>query len=526
MTNTTRDRTPLDQVIEDVLKGGVSYAFIEDPDSESEWLSLANYLNQDNRLFTVTEINLPTGIIFYHLAIENKETPTFIFKPRVSGKMTVTVDGKGSFIPDLKVNNSGTQESLGSDFYELTFDVTAGTTYSVTLNKPLNASGLYNIVARIEGGMQPSLTMPKLISEGDLITTGAVIDKQGDVYVWGFRGSAQQGNGQQTVNMKTKPQKVNGLSNVAQLVGGAYHLLALSGMIESSRKIGGDVWGWGQNIYGEAGSQATYVSTPQKILSNAIQISAGEYCSAALDTSGQVWTWGHNLYGQLGDGSRRNSKTPVQVNLGGETARLIGSAYEGGFAVTDQNHVWAWGDNEASGLGLKGTPYGVQNIITQPTRVTNLDQYAERIIYISGGNGWGEALLNDGTVIGWGLRAALGCGSPSTANYSDQPIVIMTGVKQLFARYVGSCALTNDGKIFTWGQTEGSAFRWIYGNEPTLHETVNSPVTRIGGGKEHLFYETEDGKLYGVGYNDLYKLDQNVLGAPHVKWPGSEITLY
>lgn len=524
MTNTTRSRTPLDKAIEDVLNQGVSYAFIEDPESEVEWLSLANYLNQNDRLNTVTEINLPTGIIFYHIAAQNKNTPTYLFKPRVSGKMTITVDAKGSFVPNLKVNGSGSQQSLGNDFYELSVDVTAGTTYSITLNKPLTDGGLYNIVARVKEAVTPPLIMPSLISEGDLITTGAAIDKKGDVYVWGFRGSSQQGNGKQSVNMNEKPQKVNGLSNAIQLVGGAYHLLALC--VTDSSKKSGDVWGWGQNLYGEAGSQATYVSTPQKVLSDAVQISAGEYCSAALDTSGRVWTWGHNTYGQLGNGTNKNSRTPVQVNLSGETARLVGSAYEGGFAVTNQNHVWAWGDNEASGLGFKGTNYGTQQIITTPTRVTNLDQYADQIIYISGGNGWGEALLSDGTVIGWGLRASLGCSSPSTANSSDQPIVIMTGVQQLFARYVGSCALTKDGKIFTWGQTEGSAFKWIYGNVPTLHNTVSSPITRIGGGKEHLFYETEDGRLYGVGYNDLYKLNQKQLGAPYIQWPGSEITLY
>lgn len=243
----------------------------------------------------------------------------------------------------------------------------------------------------------------------------------------------------------------------------------------------------------------------------------------ALDASGRVWTWGHNLYGQLGDSTSRNSKTPVLVNLHNETARLVGAAHEGCFAVTKEGHVWAWGDNEASGLGINGPNYGVQKIIRTPTHIKNLDQYADKIVYIAGGNGWGEALLDDGTVIGWGLKAALGVGISSTSKSDAKPIVIMAGVQQLFARYVGSFALTQDGKLYTWGQTAGSAFKMIYGDTITLRQGVNSPISRIGGSKESLYYETTDGKLYGVGYNDLYKLNQQVLGAPNVQWPGCEI---
>lgn len=357
------------------------------------------------------------------------------------------------------------------------------------------------------------------ISETTLITTGAAL-YEGDVYVWGFRGSSQQGNGKKVVASKSAPAKVNSLSKIIALTGGAYHLLALDEK--------GNVYGWGQSGYGETGcapTQGIYVSTPARVLGNITQIAAGEYFSIALDNNGRVWTWGHNLYGQLGNGEKKNSQIPIAINLYGEKARLIGAAYEGAFAVTEQGHVWAWGDNEASGLGFQGSNYGVQKIIRMPTRVTNLDAYADRITYIAGGNGWGEALLDDGTVIGWGLHAALGQGTTKTKISSPYPVQIMANVKQLFARYVGSIALTHDGKIYTWGQTGGSAFRMIYGASVTLRSNTHDPVVSIGGGKEHIFYRTENGNLYGVGYNDLYKLDQSKSGAPNIDWPGKQIVL-
>lgn len=357
------------------------------------------------------------------------------------------------------------------------------------------------------------------IAETTLITTGAALD-EGEVYIWGFRGSSQQGNGKKVVASKNIPAKVNSLNNIVALTGGAYHLLALDDK--------GNVYGWGQSGYGETGcapTQGIYVSTPTRVMGNITQIAAGEYFSIALDNNGEVWTWGHNLYGQLGNGEIKNSQIPIAINLHGEKARLIGAAYEGAFAITEEGHVWAWGDNEASGLGFQGSNYGVQKIIRMPTRVPNLDVYADRIIYIAGGNGWGEALLNDGVIIGWGLHAALGQGTTKTNISSPEPIQIMTNIKQLFARYVGSIALTYDGKVYTWGQTGGSAFPMIYGANITLHSNVHEPVVSIGGGKEHIFYRTENGNLYGVGYNDLYKLDQSKPGAPNIDWPGKQIVL-
>jgi len=347
------------------------------------------------------------------------------------------------------------------------------------------------------------------------ITTGAVI-KDGDVWVWGFRGSAQQGNGVRVVANNAPPAKVQSLSNIVQLTGGAYHLIALD--------ANGEVYGWGQNLYGETGCNGTYVATPCRVISDIVQVSAGEYFTVALDKHGQVWTWGHNLYGQLGNGTSRNSNAPVAVQLNGEKARLIGGAYESVFVVTEEGHVWAWGDNEASGLGFQGPAYGVQKVIRAPTRVPNLEPYADRIVYMGGGNGWGEALLNDGEVIGWGLRSALGVGVRTESVSSPEPVTIMDKVVNLCARYVGSMALTADGRMFTWGQTNGTAFPMIYGHYTSMHWMELKPA-KIAVGKEHIFYLTEEGKLYGIGYNDLYKLNQSRCCAPWIEWPGAEVKL-
>ncbi|MCL2067461.1 MAG: hypothetical protein FWG99_08355 [Treponema sp.] len=360
-------------------------------------------------------------------------------------------------------------------------------------------------------------------SRNTLIDTGLAL-KDGEVWVWGFRGSGQQGNGVSVVSNTAAPNKVTSLSNIKTVTGSAYTLVAID--------KDGNAYGWGQNLYGAAGvGQATgIVNSPRKINIPVPvdQIAAGEYFFIARGTDGSVWTWGHNLYGQLGTGSTGNQASPVKVNIENETARLIGGAYEGAFVVTDQGNVWAWGDNEASGLGFPGTNYGVQQIRRSPARADNLKSYAPLITFIAGGNGWGQALLDDGRVIGWGLNASLGQGTTSTGgsggHTNGSVITVVSNVVSMHCRYVGTVAITGDNTVLTWGQTGGSAFPTIYGAGITVQTPpAGVAIVEVGGGKEHVYYRTADGKVWGAGYGAAQKL--LLTSGVNQKWPGVTVNL-
>lgn len=70
--------------------------------------------------------------------------------------------------------------------------------------------------------------------------------------------------------------------------------------------IGGKVFSWGQNRYGQLGlgTSGQSIATPQVIQSLQgipfAQISAGGAHSFALTVSGAVFGWGRNKFGQLG----------------------------------------------------------------------------------------------------------------------------------------------------------------------------------------------------------------------------------
>lgn len=373
-------------------------------------------------------------------------------------------------------------------------------------------------------------------SAGNFMPTGSSLDTglsihNGEVWVWGFRGSGQQGNGTMVVNQRSAPAKVKIFSEqnikIVALTAGAYHMIALD--------ENGDVWGWGQSGYGETGCGTGYVTTPCKVLNGKkiTIIGAGEYFSAAMGEDGKVYTWGHGIYGQRGDGLRtsylKNAKQPGtvhEVDLKGEKARLLGVAYETAYVVTHSGKVMGWGDNEDCELGVmtgKSICSG-HEYVTTPREFTLSGINPNNIIQITGGNAWGQVLMNNGDVWGWGRGASVGQTSNGSTHYTNNsatPRKVLDNVAYLYGRYVGSAALTKSGKFYTWGQTSGSAFD-IYGHKPTLRESPHGVIEGFGGGKEHLYYWTFDGKAYAVGYGAAYKLLPN--STKNIPWPGEEMT--
>jgi alpha-tubulin suppressor-like RCC1 family protein len=350
--------------------------------------------------------------------------------------------------------------------------------------------------------------------------------RNGEVWVWGYRGSGQQGNGSNVVGSSAAPARVTSLSNIVQVTGSAYTLVAIDNQ--------GKAWGWGQNLYGAAGvGQATgNVNTPRQISFSCndkiVQVEAGEYCFIARCEAGHVYTWGHNLYGQIGNGGSGNHPQPYRVNLpSSQTARLVGASYEGAFVVTTQGNIYAWGRNPGQSLALPARTNELDPY-RNPTLVSSqLNAYAGNITFIAGGYRHGHAILDDGRVIGWGTNNRLGrSGTGTTAT----PVTVIgaggtslqSGEKviQLHSRFIGSIALTDKNRVFTWGS---GAFD-IYGS--TVRERLppsGRTIVEIGGGKEHVYYRTSDRYVWGVGYGALNKL--SLTGVSNRSWPGVIVNL-
>ncbi|WP_186374757.1 RCC1 domain-containing protein [Yersinia similis] len=379
-----------------------------------------------------------------------------------------------------------------------------------------------------------------------LVDTGVGIDSNGKLWVWGYRDHGLQGNGANGISgnadtakpamVVIPPGQSNSTLRISKIAGGIYHLIALD--------ENGDVWSWGQDLYGEAGStvcngsKVLYNPTPCKVLSGVVDIASGEYTTLMQKADGTLWFLGECRYNQCGNNRYATTAPeadltrtiPTQIVLGNEKVTLIGAAYEGNFAVTvngsNEYSVWGFGDNEGCGLGFtqyvhSGTGpiatrndvrggqskchYGYQDyrgLSALPRKISGLKNYADKIVYIAGGNGWGTALLDDGSVIGWGTHFHLGQNYPGSQYESAAltnlevapPIVIMQNIKTLQSRYIGNAALTQDNMLYTWG---GHQLYQVYGSGVTFRA---ADVKEFAVGKEHMFYTNMDGQTFGVGY--------------------------
>ncbi|MBC9131004.1 hypothetical protein FcAc13_06725 [Frischella sp. Ac13] len=347
-----------------------------------------------------------------------------------------------------------------------------------------------------------------------MIDTGVTIEN-GDIWIWGFRNAGISGLGHNPHNEASPPQRVQKFLDekisITQAVGGAYHILALDDK--------GDVWGWGQNGFFEAGAfvcRAAYINTPCRILEgqSVIQIGAGEYVSMALTKSGEVYTWGHSIYGQTGNGTLRAingiQKIP-QEYFNNQAVVLIGSAYEGGYAVNASGQIFGWGDDQHNSFGYEN---GGAHVYRDRPVPLNIQVDGHKVEYICGGEGYTEYLLDNGEVWGIGNLKMLGKGY---GGLTAVPVMIMSKVKTLYCRYISSLAITSDNDIYTWG-AEG----YDIGGGVPIKRNHYDTITKVDGGKHHLIYWTDKGDVYGVGYGAAHKFGR----AGNIGWPGRPMSSF
>ncbi|MEC4685983.1 MAG: RCC1 repeat-containing protein [Nitrospirota bacterium] len=265
------------------------------------------------------------------------------------------------------------------------------------------------------------------------------------------------------------------LKDVVAIAAGGRHSIAL--------KTDGTVWAWGSNRVGQLGDGTTTSSTsPVEVtgIENIAVIAAGGSHSIALKTDGTVWAWGYNKYGQLGDGTTIDSPVPIQISALTDVVDIAtgGIGASNTFALKDDGTLWAWGGNLYGQLGNGTTTY----ITTTPVQVSGLTD----IVDISVGGSHVVALKKDGTVWAWGNNrdGQLGLTTTETCTYSTPcsttPIEVIgiTDVAAIFAGRGTTFALKTDGTLWRWG----------WGNNTPVEMTDLTDVTAISQGGRSALY--------------------------------------
>lgn len=186
------------------------------------------------------------------------------------------------------------------------------------------------------------------------------------VMAWGFNQFGQLGNAgiptsssSSSQDFSPVPVPVGALNRVTSVAAGAYHSLAVSD---------GHAYGWGGNGSGQVGNDTlTNASTPVEVLkvlaagvkepfTNATQVAAGALHSLVLTQDNKVWAWGDNAFGQLGSAAGAPKLSPVEVvfPIAVGTAKPIRIAAAGRYsaALMNDGSVYTWGYNDYGQLGI------------------------------------------------------------------------------------------------------------------------------------------------------------------------------
>ncbi|KAM6548662.1 hypothetical protein CsatB_020338 [Cannabis sativa] len=305
------------------------------------------------------------------------------------------------------------------------------------------------------------------------------------------------------------------------------------GLFHSSLVVDGKLWMWGKGDGGRLGfghENPAFVPTLNPHLDTVRSVALGGIHSVVLTTDGQVFTWGYGGFGALGHSVYTRELLPrlVEGSWSGKIHHIATSGTHTA-AITDSGELYIWGRDEGEGrLGLgpnrgpnEGGGYSVPSKVNllpvpvaavscggfftmaltedgkiwnwggvditnsnyelgrgdniggwKPTLVTSLEDV--RIIQIASGGYHSLALTDDGKVLSWGHggHGQLGHSSISSCK-TPEVIEALANERVVYIACGGSssAAVTDDGKLFMWGNSKDSQL-----GVPGLPEVQPSPV--------------------------------------------------
>jgi alpha-tubulin suppressor-like RCC1 family protein len=338
----------------------------------------------------------------------------------------------------------------------------------------------------------------------------------GGLYLSGYNGYGQLGTNDQT-NRSSPSQTVTTGTNWKQVACGESHVGAI--------KTDGTLWMWGYNFYGQLGTNdAPYRSSPIQTVSagtNWKQVSCGGVHTGAIKTDGTLWMWGNNSYGQLGTNDRTDRSSPIQTVSAGTNWKQVSCADAHTGAIKTDGTLWMWGYNYNGELGtndltLRSSPiqtvsagtnwkqvscgtYHTGAIKTDGTLwmwgvngagrlgINNIVNRSSPIQTVSAGTNWKQvacgnshtgAIKTDGTLWMWGANGTGFLGNNDRTDYSSpiQTVSAGTNWKQVACGQFITGAIKTDGTLWTWGDN-------LYGQLGTNDTTKrSSPIQTVSGG--------------------------------------------
>ncbi|ODA89568.1 hypothetical protein ATY41_04645 [Leifsonia xyli subsp. xyli] len=245
-------------------------------------------------------------------------------------------------------------------------------------------------------------------------------------------------------------------------------------------------------------------------------VSAGSLSAYALGDDGNVYAWGDNEYGQLGTGDTVNAHTPVKVMLpAGVKFTALSAGSLSAYALGDDGHAYAWGDNEYGQLGTGDT-------VNAHTPVKVMLPAGVKFTALSSGGPSAYAVGNDGKTYAWGFNGYGQLGTDTTADaHVPVAVAVPAGVSftAVSAGVSSAYALGDDRKTYAWGDNEyGQLGR---GDTANAHAPVAVTVSAgetfvsVSGGAGSVYARGQNGDTYAWGDNDYGQLGRGDTANAH-----------
>jgi alpha-tubulin suppressor-like RCC1 family protein len=238
---------------------------------------------------------------------------------------------------------------------------------------------------------------------------------------------------------------------IIQVACGAQHSMALT--------EDGHVFAWGACANGRLGlgpqleeDQLLPVKIPTFADSAISFIACGSDSSGAVAETGELYTWGLGNYGNLGHGTTNDESLPKWVKWFAEqesqedvVAVSMGAKHS--LAITDAKAVYSWGFGGNGRLGLGD--FSGQLV---PNKVQALA--GKRTIQCAAGEAHSCAVTDQGGIFTWGS------GNHGRLGHGEQTdCVAARAIDFLHRKQVQSvscggfttCAITTTGEVYTWG---------------------------------------------------------------------------
>nr|XP_054591022.1 retinitis pigmentosa GTPase regulator b [Nothobranchius furzeri] len=235
-------------------------------------------------------------------------------------------------------------------------------------------------------------------------------------------------------------------------------------------------------------------------------IACGDEHTALITENGKLFMFGSNNWGQLGLGSKLTVNKPTCVKaLKSEKVCLVACGRNHSIICTAQGRVFSCGGNSEGQLGL-----GDCEERTTFQRVGFFDSHGP-IRMLAAGSNTSAALTDDGKLFMWGdnTEGQIGLGKESQAS-SPQEVSVGRPISWVSCGYYHSALVTVDGALYTFGERDSGKLG--LGTEqlsahrlPQRVKNIKAPVRKVACGGGHTVALTED-DVYTFGLGQFGQL--------------------